>query len=104
VEILALIVDVERRIGDGVAAPDEIVHARRLGPLGQRFRLQQLARTRLLSTSAFQQRVLFHFLGDEPLDLEVGQCKQANGLLQLRRHHQRLRLPKVEARREAHIR
>ena len=35
-------------------------------------------------------------------DLEVRQREQADRLLQLRRHHQRLRLPKVEARREGH--
>ena len=37
------------------------------------------------------------------LDLEVGQREQLDRLLQLRRHHQRLRLPQVEARGEAHL-
>ena len=47
--------------------------------------------------AGFEQRVLLELLGDEALDLEVGQREQADRLLQLRRHHQRLGLSKVEA-------
>ena len=50
----------------------------------------------------FQQGVLFQRVADECLDLQIGQRQQLDRLLQLRRHHQRLRLAQVEARREAH--
>jgi hypothetical protein len=43
-------------------------------------------------------------LGDEAFDLQIGQRQQLDRLLQLRRHHQLLRLSQVEARREAHRR
>jgi hypothetical protein len=40
-----------------------------------------------------EQRIGVQRLADEGLDLEVGQRQQLDRLLQLRRHHQRLRLP-----------
>ncbi len=42
-----------------------------------------------------QQRIAFQRIADEGLDLEVRQRQQLDRLLQLRRHHQRLRLPEV---------
>jgi hypothetical protein len=45
-----------------------------------------------------EQRILLELLGDEALDLEIRQREQLDRLLQLRRHHQRLRLAQIEAR------
>ena len=47
---------------------------------------------------ALEQRVALQLLLDEGGDLEVRGLQQLDGLPQLRRHHQRLRLAKVEAR------
>ena len=45
------------------------------------------------AAAAFEQRVLGQCLGDQGLELEVGQRQQLDRLLQLRRHHQRLGCP-----------
>ena len=50
----------------------------------------------------FEQGILRQLLGQHAFEFEVGERKQPDRLLQLRRHHQRLRLPEVEARRERH--
>jgi hypothetical protein len=100
VEILALRVDVERRIA---AAGVDL--GQRVGRLGRRrlgFRLPLAARLGLRRAAAFEQRVLLDLLGDEAFDLEIAQRQQADRLLQLRRHHQRLGLPEVEARPQCH--
>ena len=46
----------------------------------------------------FEQRVGLQRIADKRFDLEIGQRQQLDRLLQLRRHHQRLRLAQVEAR------
>ena len=53
---------------------------------------------------ALQQRIAFQLGLDEVLQLEVRQLQQLDRLLQLRRHHQRLRLPEVEAGAQRHRR
>ena len=46
-----------------------------------------------LLRAAIKQRVIFHFVGNKRFDFQIGQREQLYCLLQLRRHHQRLRLP-----------
>ena len=50
----------------------------------------------------FEQRVAFERFADEGLDLEVARREQADRLLQLRRHHQRLGLAEIEPGTEGH--
>ena len=50
----------------------------------------------------FEQGIGFECFADEGLELEVRQREQADRLLQLRRHHQRLGLPKIETRTQRH--
>ena len=50
----------------------------------------------------FEQRVGFERFAYESLDLKIGQRQQLDRLLQLRRHHQRLGLPEIEARTQRH--
>jgi hypothetical protein len=103
-------VHVERRIGFAFAAHHLLVdrlrlvalgHVGRAGSFGQVGR-RLLAHFAALVPRRLEQRVLFQFLGDEAFDLEVGQRQQADRLLQLRRHHQRLRLAKLKAWTQAH--
>ena len=54
--------------------------------------------------SRFEQRIALQLVADEGLNLQVGQRQQANRLLQLRRHDQRLGLAKVEAGPDRHQR
>ena len=50
----------------------------------------------------FQQRVFLQRLGNECFDFQIGRGQQADRLLQLRRHHQRLRLPEIKTGAECH--
>jgi hypothetical protein len=50
----------------------------------------------------FEQRVGVQRIADERLDFQIGQREQLDRLLQLRRHHQRLRLARSEARPQRH--
>ena len=91
------IVDVERRVGRGLAARDQLV--------GRGFAL----RGRLLGGSgrevvatAVEKGVLLDLGVDERFKLDIGQRQQLDRLLELDGHHQRLRLAEVEARTEAH--
>jgi hypothetical protein len=61
------------------------------------FRLASIRRP-----SGIEQRIGFQRLGNEALDLQIGRRQQLDCLLQLRRHHQRLRLPDIEAGAESH--
>jgi hypothetical protein len=49
-----------------------------------------------------EQRIALQRFADEGLDLQVGQRQQLDRLLQLRRHHQRLRLAQIETRAQRH--
>jgi len=49
-----------------------------------------------------QQRIGLQRLADKGLDLEIGSCQQSDRLLQLRRHHQRLRLAKIQTGAKSH--
>ena len=55
-----------------------------------------------LDFAHFQQRVRLQRVADEGLDFQIGQRQQLDRLLQLRRHHQRLGLPQIEARTQRH--
>ena len=46
---------------------------------------------------ALEQRIALELFLDERDEIEIGQLQQLDRLHQLRRHHQRLRLPKLEA-------
>ena len=59
-----------------------------------------IAALRARCLAQFKQGIGFQRIADECLDLEIGQRQQLDRLLQLRRHHQRLRLAQVEARSE----
>ena len=74
----------------------------RFAGIGQIGRVDRLGRPVGVSGPGLEQRILLDLLGDEALDLEVRQREQADRLLQLRRHHQRLGLPEVEAGAERH--
>ena len=50
----------------------------------------------------FEQRIALQLFRDEGFDFQIGQRQQLDRLLQLRRHHQRLAVPQVEARAERH--
>ena len=96
VEILVVDVDVER----AVAARRVALGQTSSSPSSARRLDVRLGRGAAGSSSpppVVEQRVLLQLLGDEALDLEVGQRQQPDRLLELRRHHQRLALPKVEA-------
>jgi hypothetical protein len=83
-------IDIERMVaiaGGGVG------HGR-FGAFGRGVVGAQLAR--------FEQRVAVQRLANEGLDFEVRQRQQLDRLLQLRRHHQRLRLAEIEAGAESH--
>ena len=49
-----------------------------------------------------EERILHELLLDVGGELEVRHLQQLDRLLQLRRHHQRLGLPKIEARGDCH--
>ena len=90
-EILAVLVDVERRLA---AACIDLRQGRIVERAGVIVRVGTLRRLLVpLAGRGFEQGVLLDLLGDEALDLEVAEREQADRLLQLRRHHQRLRLP-----------
>ena len=105
-EILAVMIDVERgfaasrvRGGRGVEIVElDIVR------IGFRVGLcRSFGGLRwLIRRGAFEQRVLLDLLGDEAFDLEIAEREQADRLLQLRRHHQRLGLSEFEAGPERH--
>ncbi len=96
-------VDVERGLAAGVGAPGEEFAG--VGRAVATIVFGRFGRRRvLLAGRGFEQRVLVELLGDEGLDLEVGERQQLDRLLELRRHHQRLGLAQVEAGGEAHRR
>jgi hypothetical protein len=103
VDVLVVEIHVERPVGDGVAARHEHIGSLGLRRLrrGGRIRLRRLG-VELLAAAAVEQGILVQLLGDEALDLEVGERQQSDRLLELRRHHQRLALPEVEARPDRH--
>ena len=51
---------------------------------------------------AFQQRVALELFLDKGGDLEIGELEQLDGLTQLRRHHQRLRVSELQPWSECH--
>ena len=76
------------------------LHADQVGRIQRAEGLGALVRGRLLRRSVgplipFQQRVALEFALHEGRNLKVGELKKLDGLTQLRRHHQRLRLPKL---------
>jgi hypothetical protein len=84
-------IDVERRVGLAPAALDQLVGGGILGRLLAHFVGSRRALDAHLA--GFEQRIGLQGLANERLDLEVGQRQQLDRLLELRRHHQRLRLP-----------
>ena len=94
VEGLGPIVDIERGIGRGVARRDQLIGGGRL-PDGR-------GRCGAALVAAIEQRVFLHLGPDERLELDIGQRKQLDRLLQLDGHDQRLGLAQVEARTDAH--
>ncbi len=93
-EILVVDVEVERRL----ARAEAIGAGGFLGDFGRR----RFGRRDLLAGAGVEQRVTLDLLGDEALDLDVRQSQQADRLLQLRGHHQRLALAEVEAGADRH--
>ena len=61
-----------------------------------------LRRRRLGIFVALEQRIALEFRLDERVEFEVRQLQQPDRLLQLRRHHQLLALPELEACRKRH--
>ena len=51
-----------------------------------------------ITATCVKHRITLNLFGNEGFDFQGGQGQQLNRLLQLRRHHQRLALAKVEAR------
>jgi hypothetical protein len=93
-------IDVERRIGLARAARDQLVGGRIVGRVLAHLVGSDAALHAHLAN--LEQRIGFERFADEGFDLEVRQRQQLDRLLQLRRHHQRLRLAKVEARTQRH--
>jgi hypothetical protein len=93
VEILVVDVEVERRLARAAANRRRAARRR----FGRRF-----GGRRRLAGAGIEQRIALELLGDEALDLEVGQSQQPDRLLELGRHHQRLALAEIEARPQSH--
>src|SRR3569623_150821 len=93
-------IDVKRGLAAAVAVEQRVGARRLLADDGLRLAIDR--RTVIVGRRAVEQRIALDLLCDEGLDLEVRQREEADRLLQLRGHHQRLRLPQVEARRETH--
>ena len=84
-------IDIERGIGFALARQHEII-------AGRGFSGIVIAAILFAAyLPSFEQRIAFQRVADETLDFQIGQRQQLDRLLQLRRHHQRLRLPKIEA-------
>ena len=95
-------IDIERRFACTFTRHKQFVgRSRFLAQLGHWLALGHRAFA-LVRRARLEQGIALDLLGDEPLDLEIGQREQADRLLQLRRHHQRLRLPEIEARTQRH--
>ena len=97
-KILVVEIDVERRVAAvAVGLAHQFVDRRRPRVSAHRLGASAVAAPARPRRAGFQQRILLHLLGDEGLDLEVGQRQQLDRLLELRRHHQRLGLTEIEA-------
>jgi len=102
VEGLGIVIDVERRIDRGIAMLDQPIGRDDI-PLGHHFGCGRLGLGRRPIVGAGgEQGVLVELLGEHAFELEVGERQQLDRLLELRGHHQRLRLAQIEAGRETH--
>ena len=91
--------EIERRIAFAAAQCDQLVGGRIFGQRRHHFAALWLIR---LGRGRIEQRVGLKRLGNEAFNFEIGGRQQLDRLLQLRRHHQRLGLPKIKARAESH--
>ena len=100
VDILIVEIEIER---GPVSARAQHVGCFAAAVIEAEVRRRRLVIAAIVSTARVEQGILLQLLGDEALDLEIGQGQQPDRLLELRSHHQRLALPEVEARTDRHF-
>ena len=99
------IIDVERGIAGAQSLADQIVARPGFGGKRRAFHIPVYAIGRgqvVGRAAAVEQRIFLQLNRDERINLQIGKRQQLDRLLELRRHHQRLALPDVEAWTERH--
>ena len=91
-------------VGDRLRRPGAFVVEPVALRLGKRFLLLQLVGRRVVARlGAVEQRIALDLLVDETIELDMGKLQQPDRLHQLRRHHQRLRLPQLQFGGQRHL-